>query len=249
MIYCPPERDLFEGATIDISLIALRKVEKFQVSRSSISGSPEWKYGNVRLPNWWSMVSSIWDEREAAARTGARLGDYFDVSGSMTTADAYEIKPKIVDDEFGLGQRLVTTGLIDPEECFWGISECRYLKSVYRFPRISEDKDFNKALNKRIFNSKRPKIIVAGLSSVVESYIDLEGKDIGSVATFSIFERSDNVKILLRLLEYLLSESVQQKLQDELGGNALGGGAVTMKKSFLSDLDLPNAIFEEISNA
>jgi hypothetical protein len=94
-------------------------------------------------------------------------------------------------------------------------------------------------------NSKRPKIIVAGLSSIVEAYVDSEGVDIGAVATFSIFEKSDNVELLCRLLKYLLSESVHQKLRDELGGNALGGGAVTMKKGFLSDLDLPKTILKD----
>lgn len=244
MIYCPPERNLFAGATIDVALVNLSSQPFIKVSRSSVDDI-QWKTSSVWIENWWTIVSSVWADRPTAAPTGKRLGDSFDVAGSMTTSDAYDIKGLIFDDETGEGQRLITTGLIDPRICFWGKNECRYLKRNYRFPRLLESISLSDSLNRRIANSKRPKIIVGGLSPILEAYLDQDGTDIGAVATFSIFEESDNVTSLRILLDYLLSDDVLERMRDELGGNALGGGAMTMKKSFLVDLDLPVAVLKE----
>ncbi|BAV65457.1 Eco57I restriction-modification methylase domain-containing protein [Sphingobium cloacae] len=241
MIYCPPERDLFFGATIDIALLTLRNDGGVKVSRSNI-GDIQWKTSSDFSNNWWSIVSSVWADRKIVAATGERLGDHFDVAGSMTTADAYDIREAIIDDEFGAGQRLITTGLIDPRACFWGRDECRYLKKSYKFPRLLESDLLPNSINKRVRNSKRPKILIAGLSPILEAYLDEYGTDIGAVATFSVFDESNNISRLQFLLDYLLSDLVLDKMKDELGGNALGGGAMTMKKGFLADLDLPEAV-------
>ncbi|MEN2786739.1 Eco57I restriction-modification methylase domain-containing protein [Sphingomonas qilianensis] len=247
MIYCPPERNLFHGAIIDIALICLSNQSNVKISRSGI-GEISWKATSEWHDNWWTIVSSVWADRKISAKIGIKLGIVFDVSGSMTTADAYEINGAISDDEHGDGQRLITTGLIDPRECHWGIKECRYLKNNYYHPRLSPSLEFSDSLNKRIISSRRPKIIVAGLSSILEAYLDDNGRDIGAVATFSIFDKLDNMQNLEKLLNYLLSNEVFMQLRDQLGGNALGGGAVTMKKGFLINLDVPSGIMKEVKN-
>jgi hypothetical protein len=248
MIYCPPERDLFAGATIDIALLTLSNKPVVRISRSKINDI-QWKNSSVWMPNWWMIVSSVWADREVSLAAGEKLGHHFDVSGSMTTADAYDIKEAIVDGESKEGQRLVTTGLIDPRICLWGQRQCRYLKGDYTFPRLAASVDLPHSVNKRIENSKRPKILIAGLSPIVEAYLDEGGSDIGAVATFSIFDKLNNVERLKSLLNHLLSDGVLQRMKDELGGNALGGGAMTMKKGFLIDLDLPDSFLWRNKNA
>ena len=84
--------------------------------------------------------------------------------------------------------------------------------------------------------------MVAGLSPIIEAYLDESGSDIGTVGTFSILDKHDKIERLQSLLDYLLTEGVLQKMRDELGGNALGGGAMTIKKEFLIAIDLPNSI-------
>jgi type I restriction-modification system DNA methylase subunit len=243
-IFCPPERDLFAGATIDIALLTLRKTPSIKVSRSRVNDI-QWKISSEWMQNWWTVVSSVWADRSIASIDGEKLGDHFLVSGSMTTADAYEIRKAIVDAEYGKGQRLVTTGLIDPQICLWGQKPCRYLKSSYAFPRLQESADLPASANRRIEQSRRPKILVAGLSPILEAYLDESGSDIGTVGTFSILDKHDKIERLQSLLDHLLTEGVLQKMKDELGGNALGGGAMTIKKEFLIALDLPNSIAGE----
>lgn len=243
-IFCPPERDLFAGATIDIALLTLRKTQSIKVSRSK-TNDIQWKISSEWIQNWWTVVSSVWADRSVASINGEKLGDHFLVSGSMTTADAYEIRKAIVDAEHGEGQRLVTTGLIDPQICSWGQKPCKYLKSSYAFPRLQESADLPASANRRIEQSRRPKILVAGLSPILEAYLDESGSDIGTVGTFSILDKHDKIERLQSLLDYLLTEGVLQKMRDELGGNALGGGAMTIKKEFLMALDLPNSVYGE----
>lgn len=243
-IFCPPERDLFAGATIDIALLTLRKAPSIKVSRSK-TNNIQWKISSELMQNWWTVVSSVWADRSIASIDGEKLGDHFLVSGSMTTADAYEIRKAIVDAEHGEGQRLVTTGLIDPKVCLWGQKPCRYLRSSYEFPRLQESADLPASANRRIEHSRRPKILVAGLSPILEAYLDESGSDIGTVGTFSILDKHDKIERLQSLLDYLLTAGVLQKMRDELGGNALGGGAMTIKKEFLIALDLPNSIAGE----
>lgn len=238
MIYCPPERHLFEGATIDIALLNLRDSADLKVSRSPI-GTIEWKRGLRESENWWSLVSTIWENRSVSEEVGNRIGDLFEVFGSMTTADAYDIREFIEDSESGDGQKLVTTGLIDPGVNYWGQEICRYLKAKYQFPRVADRAGAPNSIYQRISKSRRPKIIVAGLSNILEAFLDAQGEYIGAVATFTIQDPEDNIERLRRLIEFLHSEAVLQRLKDELGGNALGGGAMTMKKGFLLDLRLP----------
>lgn len=61
------------------------------------------------------------------------MSGIFEVSASMTTSDAYEIIDfisKFNENNEKDFKKLITTGLIDPNKCFWGIEKCRYLKGL-----------------------------------------------------------------------------------------------------------------------
>ena len=49
----------------------------------------------------------------------------FILAASMTTADAYDVRPALVDSHSGAGLKLVTTGLIEPGRCCWGACSTR----------------------------------------------------------------------------------------------------------------------------
>ena len=50
------------------------------------------------------------------------MGSVFSIAASMTTGDAYTIRPHILEDANSKALKLVTTGLIDPFVCRWGRS-------------------------------------------------------------------------------------------------------------------------------
>ena len=157
----------------------------------------------------------------------------------MTAGDAYDAAPFVIDARDGAGPRLVTTGLIDPARCLWGTRACRYLRRDLLHPRLVLGESATRSLQRRVAASRRPKILVAGLSKVVECFLDRDGEHIGAVSTFSIYHPHDDVRALEALCEHLLSTAVSERFRVELGAGALGGGNTTMRKDFLRQLRLP----------
>src|SRR5207302_1119925 len=114
-----------------------------------------------------------------------RLGERFEVTASLTVAEAYALRP-FVRERPGTGRhRLVTTGLIDPEVCLWGHRRCRYLGVDFNHPAVIAAAGMPRGLRRRLTRSRRPKVLVAGLSKRVECFLDVDGRCFGTVSTFT----------------------------------------------------------------
>ena len=159
----------------------------------------------------------------------------------MTAADAYHLLPHLADCQHSPGQKLITTGLINPNTPLWGATTCRYLKRDFTHPIIPESAPLPTSLAKRIAKSKRPKILLAGLSRTLESFLDETGQYTGAVATFSIYHPADDLAALRALNAHLLQPATTQTIKHHLGANALRGQHITLKKPFLQNLPLPAA--------
>ncbi len=167
------------------------------------------------------------------------LGELYEVSASLTVEEAYALRPFLVDEAEGAAPKLLTTGLIEPGHSLWGQRGCRYLRTTYRFPRVCESSPLPTMLRRRIDKSKRPKLLVAGLSARIECLEDLTGEYLGAVSTYSIYDPQDSPQRLLRLKEILHSHEATQVFRDTLGPAAMGGGNITMSKRFLKEFPLP----------
>src|SRR6185503_19820370 len=64
------------------------------------------------------------------------LQHHFDLHPSMTASDAYTLLPHLIDSPSAPGQKLIASGLIDPNSPLWGQTPCRYLKQDFQHPRI-----------------------------------------------------------------------------------------------------------------
>lgn len=257
--------DLFSSASIYVSVVVLGPPGECRVPAPTGNPFKDWVVQNEVPTNWFVAAQAPMpppaDEsvteprpvevelvREEASpeesveppveppKGPATVGDRFTVSASMTAADAYNVLPFIKDVEKGRGQRLVTTGLIEPGECLWGKDRCRYLKRVFQFPRIVDAKNLPPTIRRRWEASHRPKVVVAGLASRLEAFLDAEGRYQGAVSTYSIFHPENDVAELRRLCDFLNSPESSQRLRRELGANALGGGSITVKKEWLKQL-------------
>lgn len=241
LLYAPDRDDFFPGAAVFVCAAVLGPENECKVSKDVDPQTAKWHRGQVVDSNWWLAITRIVDGIEGDVAEGPTIAELFEVAASMTTGDAYDVLPHVIDAEVGEGLKLVTTGLIDPGECRWGKTACRYLKKDFRFPRVLESESLSKSLRKRLANARRPKIIVAGLSKIVECFVDRAGEHVGAVATFSIFHPQDDVDVLAQLATCLSSPAVAARFKAELGGNAMGGGNTTMKREFLESLALPVA--------
>lgn len=155
-----------------------------------------------------------------------------DVRASMTVAEAYKVAKFVKDGSRRRGFKLLTTGLIEPGSNLWGTTTCRFLKVDYLYPRVPQR--FLPFARQQ--QASRPKLIVAGLSKRIESYVDASAECVGSVGTYTVLHPEDDVETLNRLQRYLHSSDVQNRFRGELGPSALSGGNITLTKPFLKQL-------------
>jgi hypothetical protein len=159
----------------------------------------------------------------------------------MTAADAYDLLPHLADAPDAPGLKFITTGLIEPRACLWGEKPCRYLKRDFRHPHLPPSPSLPSSLQRRAQNARRPKILLAGLAKRIEAFLDPAGDYIGAVSTYSIHHPTDDTAALAKLLDHLLAPATTDRLIHHLGANGLRGRHITVKKSFLRDLPLPDS--------
>jgi SAM-dependent methyltransferase len=242
MIYAPERCDFFPGAAVFVCLLVLGPEPRCRVSTDPDPVTAQ--FHDVPTPtgeNWWAAVHGF--AAVDAPRPGAPLSTQFQVVGSMTAGDAYDLLPHLVDSEAGPGLKFTTTGLIDPRRCLWGTRRCRYLRHDFNYPRIPDSTEtaLTPSLARPLARARRPKILVAGLARRVEAFLDAAGEHLGAVSTFSIFHPQDDVEALRELLDQLLSPRVSVDLMRSLGANAMRGRHITMKKSYLHALPIAAA--------
>jgi N-6 DNA Methylase len=236
LIYAPERCDWFPGAAVFVCLLTLGPDSTCKVGTDNDPRAAIWIDRPIADSNWWRIVRC--EPASESEKSAARLGDHFDVHASMTTGEAYELRPFLIDHATGKSMKFVTTGLIDPNKCLWGDTRCRYLGSDYTHPRVPAC-DSGRSLTARLRKSRRPKILVAGLTKRIECFFDERGEYVGGVSTFSIYHPTDDHAALRRLCKYLLSHAVSQQFIAELGANGMRGQHITMNKRFLQQLHYP----------
>jgi hypothetical protein len=242
-LHASTRSNFFPGASIFVALVVLGREPMCSISLGDDPTTCTWDRAVIDDPNWWRAlyrhVNGLPNHQVGSPANRPTVGAIFDVSASLTASDAYELKHFLKDDAFGTGLKLVTTGLIEPDACMWGDWSCRYLGVRYRCPRVQSVPNLPASLRMRIDRANRPKVLVAGLSSRIESVLDVQGAYLGAVSTFTVLHPEDDIDALRSLQAYLSSEHANVRFQADLGGNALGGGNITMKKSFLQNLPYP----------
>lgn len=230
-LHAPAEHLLFSGANVFVTLMVLKRNTECFVAANDGS----LRRVAVDCENWWRAMH----QRPSDVSSGetSSIGDLFEVHGSMTAAEAYALIPFVEEGDKQSPLRFVTTGLIDPSVCHWGNKVCRYLGKRFERPTISMNA-LPEQLSRRVNRMRRPKVLVAGLSTRVEAFLDANGIYLGAVSTYSILHPKDDVEALRELCDRLNSEDAADRLRQELGATALGGGRITLTKKFLKLLTI-----------
>lgn len=242
LLYSPEAPSHFAAANVKVALVVLAN------SRVCVGGTDQdLRRIKIDSENWWSCIIQGVDATTSANGIGmSRLCDVFEVGASMTTQLAYEVREYLEDRSDCDWMRLVTTGLIDPFECLWGKYTCRYLKSDYQYPVIRLSADMPKGLLKRIELSKRPKVLIAGVAGPggkLEAFVDAKGIFCGAVSTYTVTHPDDSTSALDALCSFLNSDEAGERVYSELKASSMGSGLLTIKKDFLSNLNLPRDMF------
>lgn len=121
------------------------------------------------------------------------------VNGAATVSEAYLVKEFLIDEQYPLGEskKFINTGGIDPYKSFYGKEYIRYLKGKYMYPIVSCS-DLERMSQKRLTESNMPKIIIGGMTKMLECYYD-KGEYLAGKSTTIVYNY-DHLKYILAVL-------------------------------------------------
>ena len=182
----------------------------------------------------WQIFASISKSNLASrlSKIFPRLDNCATVLGAATVSEAYEIAKLVTNGVQGL--KLVNSGTIDRYHAMWGCKECRYLGNSYINPVISHAAQI-RLPKKRLEQSKKSKIIIAGMTLRLECTLDLNGEFLAGKSTSIVFGSSD----LRYILAILNSQVVNYFYSSVFGGNKLQGGYLRIGPPQLSQIPIP----------
>jgi len=164
------------------------------------------------------------------------LSTHASVHGAATVAEAYELVPLIADAEpAGRGDlRVVNSGTIDRYVNLWGNKPMRYLGNSYIHPVVPRE-GAERLPAVRLRQARTPKIIVAGMTRVLECIADLRGALLPAKSTTIIESDAD----LCWLLGILNSRLMGFYFLSVYGGDRLHGGYLRIGPPQLRTLPVP----------
>lgn len=181
---------------------------------------------------------------ERLLRQSPTLAALASVSGAATVAEAYKIQPLIQETcsaDFR-GLKVINSGTIDRYRILWGQQPLRYLGSTYHRPGVPESR-LSALPPRRRRQTQQPKLIVAGMTRILESVLDRQGVFLAGKST-SVIASALDLRYLLALLNSKLLTFCYQTL---FGGDRLRGGYLRIGPPQLRQLpicvcDLGNSI-------
>jgi len=165
------------------------------------------------------------------------LTDRAQVCGAATVAEAYALRPLLVDrpqPEPG-DLRVVNSGTLDPGCTLWGRRDMRYLGARWRHPVVPRGR-LEALPARRLAQARTPKVIVAGLTRRVEAFADTCGAWLAAKSTTVVLPHVGvSPGVLATALHHELALAW---LRCHHGGQALRGGYLRLGPPQLRDLPL-----------
>lgn len=159
----------------------------------------------------------------------------FNVENSATVSEAYKLKEVLIDCETPSGgMKFVNTGTIDRYTFKWGIKNTRYIKDAYKFPRAP----ISFLSPKRKLQATGSKLIIAGMTKVLEVAFDISGDYIPGKST--IFIHVESQEDGWALLALLNSKLITFWYNIEFSSLSLAGGYLRINKNCILQIPIPD---------
>jgi hypothetical protein len=223
-----PDDQLFDAA-VHVCAPVLRKPKPVAAG----SGNNE----TDAIPTWTELAA------EAMGVPSVRLGGAPLSSLAECTAgfrhEFYDVAAATVERGSAGGEnadfpKLITVGLIDPAKLLWGTRAARIAGTTFAEPVVDVAK-----LSKPFELRKRPKLLVATQTRVIEAVADYDGMLWPSVPVISVLPRSDDAGALDLLLAALIAPPASVWAARQAAGTARSPGAVRLSATQLAQLPLP----------
>ncbi len=145
------------------------------------------------------------------------------VLGGATVAEAYELLPLLSNKQQPAKRdlRVLNSGTIDPFTPLWGTRPMRYLKHSFAHPVVVAANQ-SKLPTKRRQQARTPKLIVAGMTRILECVADTDGTYLAAKSTTIIIP--DESIDLAYLAAVVNSRLMTYLFRSMFGGLSLQGG-------------------------
>ena len=173
------------------------------------------------------------------------LQSFFNVGAAATVSEAYALKESIREYSTDLStvpfKKLINTGTIDRYESLWSKQSTRYIKDSYNTP-IVLDSDLRELSNRRFMQTQSKKIIIGGMTKILECVYD-EGEYVAGKSTTIILESEDmNLKYALAVLNSTLVSFWYRIYFRSL---ALAGGYLRIGNNEIKTIPIPDVPSEQ----
>lgn len=164
------------------------------------------------------------------------LGDLSDVRGAATVSEAYEIKEMLTDNIEHSNEyfKFINTGTIDRYKSLWFNNKTQYIKQGYHRPVINKLQLKGK-YPKRHFDSENNKIIIGGMTKILECFFD-SGEYLAGKSTIIVLKKDIELKYLIGLLNSILLSKFYKVYFNSL---SLAGGFFRIGAPQIKQLPIP----------
>jgi hypothetical protein len=234
--------DAFRDAAVHVAGLVLSSAGPDAASMARDSG--------IAASSWSARTSALGAAavRAVDAASGATLADSVTLSASCAVGEAYAWRDGVAEDGMvdAPTHRLVTSGALDPLVVRWGEQAQRYLKTTYARPVVPR----SVLSARRDAQARSPKVLMPGLSAVLEAAVDESGEYVGAVATLTLmasdWPASAQVPVLRAVALYLNSALARGWFLAHFGASGLSGGSVQVTKNKLAALPMPRWVVAEV---
>ena len=184
-------------------------------------------------PQWAGLIADT--DAGSPDRDGPVLGDIAGFTADF--CDQYYGLVGAVSDSAD-GPPLITSGLIEPNECWWGRRSVRFAKQRYAAPRVDVSA-LSPAMQRWAGRRLVPKILIANQTRRIEAVVDRTGEWLPSVPVITCTtDRLDDVAAFLH------SDAATDYVRYHAAGSGLSATAVRLTARLLASIPLPAAMVE-----
>ena len=131
------------------------------------------------------------------------------------------------------GPPLVTSGLIEPDQCLWGSRPVRFAKQTFAAPRVDLAR-LSPAMQRWAVRRLVAKILIANQTRIIEAVFDEHGEWLPGVPVITC--TSANLRDVLHVLQ---SPAATEWVRYYAAGSGLGEGSVRLSPNLLASIPLP----------
>ena len=171
------------------------------ISSTSSDSSIEWVNMQKEM-NWdrFFNISPIQNSIIDKIKLGTRLDTIAKFRGAATVNEAYELKKIIFENSNpdSSMKRFINTGTIDRYLTTWKTDKTQYIKSGYYCPVVNTNQ-LQALYPTRAYEASSEKIVVAGMTKILECYYD-SGECLAGKSTTIIYNSNISLKYLCGIL-------------------------------------------------